>query len=282
MSSSKIRSKPVNIFIIHQSIIDTLVCIVTISVTVYHDVYAIDPGTGRLIFCCVMMPRNPMWTVIQCSGYNLMFLTLERYWAITNPLNYNPDKVVNRIPVIFAAIWIIAILVMLPNSLLCSVINDQCIPYGVVPEAWMMKALGAYLVSTSCFIPGGVMVWAYVSIGLSLKKSESFQNSETTNQSIKIKQAQSNLLQTCVLLVLLFGLCWTNHVIRFVLMTGGYFMHLRTSYYPSTALLVVLNSCFNPFIYCARYKEFQQQVKILLKLKSAESTHSDVTKTSKY
>ena len=283
LSSSRIRSKPVNIFIIHQSTVDALVCIVTIAVTIYNDITVIPAGVGQLLFCSIMIPRNPMWAVIQCSGYNLMFLTLERYWAITKPLQYDQHKVMKRLPVLFAACWVIAVASVVPNSIFHRVVNGSCIPFYVIPGPWKIKVLGSYVIGISCVVPAGVMIWAYVAIGLSLHRSRSFQNSDSSTQSDKLKKIQMNLLQTCVILMVMFVLCWINHVIRYVLLLGGYFMHLRTTYYPSTALFIILNSCLNPFVYCVRYKEFQDQVKVLFRCETASMNDvSQATELTKH
>ena len=283
LSSPSIRQKPVNIFIVHQSIIDTLVCIVTICNTIFNDADMVSSEFGKQIFCSILVTRNPMWVAIQTSGYNLMFLTLERYWAIIKPFSYNQSKVMGRLPYVFILCWLIAMASITPNIIFNRVVNGRCIPFYTVTQQWLLKFIGFYILTIYCFIPGGVMVISYISIGLSLRKSQVFQNSDSSTQSDKLHKAQMNLLQTCVILMVMFVLCWTNHVIRIILISGGYFMHLRTSYYPSTALLIVINSCLNPFVYCVRYKEFQGQVKRLIGGKSRRSLHSTlVTETSKF
>ena len=283
LSSAQIRSKPVNIFIIHQSIIDTCVCVVTILTHHFHSMDLIPTSSGRWFICTMWLTKSIMWSCMQCSGYNLMFLTLERYWAITNPLKYDADKVRKRIPFVFIACWIIAFLTIAPNSAFNRIVNGQCRAFYVITESWMLKVLSAYFLLVACVVPGGVMIGAYAAIGLSLKRSEAFQRSDTAASSKKLKQIQMNLLQTCVILVVMFVLCWLNHVIRFVLLTGSYFLHLRTTYYPSTLFFIILNSCLNPFVYCVRYKEFQDRVAVLFRLKVIEpvSTSAD-TGVTKY
>ena len=285
LSSSKIRSKPVNIFIIHQSIIDTMVCIVTILVTRYNGVHYFSSDLGEIFLCTVWYTRSVMWACIQCSGYNLMFLTLERFWAVTKPFQYNQEKVLARLPYIFLFTWIIGFATIIPNSMFNRMVQGTCAPFYVLSEAWMLKVIGGYSLLAACIIPGGVMIAAYVLIWKSMRKSQRFQNQDTANVSTKLKQAQMNLLQTCVILVIMFFLCWINHIIRFILINGGYFMSLSRTYYPSTLFFIILNSCLNPFVYCVRYKEFQGQVAAIFGLRmwmEVDSSQMSITDSTKH
>ena len=111
LSSSQMRTKPINIFMIHQSIIDLLACVITI-ITEYTDNINLSNEFDPMetLFCRVVLSAVLMWIVIHASGYNLMFLTLERYWAIKQPLQYDILKVKSRLPCIFFTTWLLGIL----------------------------------------------------------------------------------------------------------------------------------------------------------------------------
>ena len=225
--------------------------------------------------------RSTMWAFMICSGYNLMFLTLERCWAITRPFKYNQDAVVKRFPFICMFCWVISFASVTPNSVFNRMVGDSCSPFYHVSKDGM-RLIAVHMLAVGCFIPGGVMIVSYVLIWFSLKRSQTFQNSDSTNSSTKLRMAQMNLLQTCVILVVMFVLCWINHAIRFILINGNYFLHLRTTYYPSTLFFIILNSCLNPFVYCVRYKEFQNQVRQLFHIKKSNFPQTSIeTETSK-
>ena len=108
LSSSQMRTKPINIFMTHQSIIDLLACVFTI-ITEYTDNINLsnEYNLTETLFCRVFLSAGLMWSVIHTSGYNLMFLTLERYWAIKQPLQYDILKVKSRLPCIFFTTWLL-------------------------------------------------------------------------------------------------------------------------------------------------------------------------------
>ena len=262
LSSATIRHKPVNIFIIHQSVIDFLACLTTILVTKYNPitVHFFGQGSGETFLCTMWVTRSFMWACFSASGYNLMFLTLERCWAITKPFQYNQEAVVKRLPYALMFSWIMGFVSIITNSIFNRVVDHRCVPFYTVRESWMVHAIGASILGLCCMVPAVMMIGAYVLIWVSLRSSGNLSNQKSSKN---LRKVQVNLLQTCITLMIMYVLCWTNHSIRFVLRTGNYFPNLSTTYYPSTLSFIILNSCLNPFVYCVRYTEFQEQVKVL-------------------
>ena len=60
--------------------------------------------------------------------------------------------------------------------------------------------------------------------------------------------------------------CWSLNEISYVLdIVGAHQMDYSGWYYHFTVVLVLLNSCVNPFIYAAKYRDFQTGVRKMLK-----------------
>ena len=268
-SSAEIRRKPVNMFMIHQSVIDFCACLILMLTKMYDSIEITHSPTSQVVLCRIWVTNNAMWGVVFCSGNNLMFLTLERFWATKKPLQYNTDAVRRRLPGIFLIAWLLGIGAQLPKMSTSRIVGGRCVPYVDVHSDTIMSLMAPYYFSLSTAIPAAVMVYCYGSIGITLRKSASFQkSSEEQPQSIKMQRAQLNLLQTCVLLMVVFVLCWSVHAVGFILYTVGYFPSLNNDYYRVSLLFVILNSCLNPYIYSVRYQEFQDQLKVLFLCKS--------------
>ena len=112
--------------------------------------------------------------------------------------------------------------------------------------------------------PTIIMIYCYTSIGVQLRRSAALQRLKKDKDSLlaaKNRRAQNNLLQTCVLLLVSFVVCWSVHAIGFILYTVGYFPTLNNDLYRTSLLCIIMNSCLNPYIYSVRYKEFQMQLK---------------------
>ena len=202
-----------------------------------------------------------------------MFLTLERYWAIKKPLQYDQDKVRARLPFIFTMAWVIGLLSLWPTFGTARAIDGGCRLYYDLTSPILFKLMTPYYCTIAMIIPATVMMYSYISIGLSLSKSQQFgkdqSNAKLQVTSNKLKKAQINLLQTCVLLMILFVLCWMCVTINFMLFTFE-ILNLYGTFYHVGMFFVILNSCLNPLIYSARYSEFQNQIKVLLGIKQKD------------
>jgi len=63
-----------------------------------------------------------------------------------------------------------------------------------------------------------------------------------------------------------FVLCTTVNEVSFFLNVMGVFqMDFAGWYYHFSVVLVLINSCINPFIYAAKYRDFQDGVRKMLK-----------------
>ena len=263
-SSADIRRKPVNMFMIHQSIIDFCACLVLMLTKMYDTIDITQSHVLQVFLCRIWVTNNALWGLVNCSINNLVFLTLERFWATKKPLQYNPDAVRQRLPYIFLLAWLLGIGTYLPKMTTSRIIDGRCIPYVDVHSDTIMSLLMPYYFGLATVIPTTVMIYCYISIGITLRKSALFQkSSDEQPQSMKLGRAQMNLYQTCVLLMVVFVLCNSVHAAGFVLYTIGYYDSLNNDYYRVSVLFVILNSCLNPYIYSVRYREFQDQLKVL-------------------
>ena len=79
-----------------------------------------------------------------------------------------------------------------------------------------------------------------------------------------INAAGRNALVTSLMVCCGFVVCWTPTEITFFLSLIGYPIDLASLLYHLTVALAFTNSCVNPFIYAAKYTEFQQAVRRLI------------------
>ena len=107
MSSPHLRRKPVNVFMTHQACIDLMACIVTLIEEVLNSY---GEKFVKPFLCHVFLSKSGSMLFLYTSTYNLLALTIERHFAIVNPLNYFPDVVLKRLPYGFVAIWVVTIL----------------------------------------------------------------------------------------------------------------------------------------------------------------------------
>ena len=92
---------------LNQSLIDTVACVSSLLTELINrmDMVATS-GMWLDVFCNVWLSTYVMWSTISSSAYNLVFLTLERYVAIVNPMKYDREKVMRRLPIVIVLAWI--------------------------------------------------------------------------------------------------------------------------------------------------------------------------------
>ena len=186
---------------------------------------------------------------------------------MTKPLKYDHEKVKKKLRYVFPALWLLGGLSLFPNISMTDIVDGVCVLYANLHSETLLTLTTPYYTSVSCVVPAMIMFYAYTAIFISIKKSRKFHGFQgkpnekgSTASDDNLRKAQVNLLQTCVILMLMFVLCWLWLAIMFMLYTIGYFKTLYTDYYHAANTLLVLNSCLNPYVYSIRYEEFRQQL----------------------
>jgi len=88
--------------------------------------------------------------------------------------------------------------------------------------------------------------------------------------SSSINAAGRNALVTSVMICCGFVVCWSLNEISFFLnVIGVVQMDFAGWYYHFTVVMVLLSSCINPFIYAAKYRDFQTGVRNMMKKNSS-------------
>ena len=78
------------------------------------------------------------------------------------------------------------------------------------------------------------------------------------------QKAGRNAAITSLMVCCGFVVCWSPNQILFFLSQVGYAVDFGGWFYHFTVTLVATNSCVNPFIYAAKYREFQQGIRRLV------------------
>ena len=155
-------------------------------------------------------------------------------------------------------------------------------------------ALDAYVPYSLVFatlLPTFIMVVCYTRMILALAqsakntkmtKSKSGAHDPNVAQVDKLRMAQMNIFQTCLITLVFFIACWLSKDTALFLYHTDVYSHLNNYHYAIGRLMIIVNSGLNPYIYAARYKEYQQQVLYLLGMrdKRAGSTVTGMSMTA--
>ena len=101
------RDKPANVIILNQSVIDFFSGAATFLTEIFNTLGMVsDSRLSKNIYCGIWLSQYIMGSLITSSIYNLILLTIERYLAITNPMKYDKEKVLQRLPWVLLTAWL--------------------------------------------------------------------------------------------------------------------------------------------------------------------------------
>ena len=265
LSSAQLRRKPINLFFVHQSIIDLAVCIFNILEEAFIE-FSVN-GQG---ICHMITAKTLSLIGLYTSTYNMTALTIERHFAIVDPLQYDPEKVIKRLPYIFTGEWLFCSIALSYIPIFTVYRHGSCkVIHNLLGTPWW-DAVAPYLVVVAIIIPMTIMVICYTRMLMALRTSSKSVNSSTPqadNKSSsvhKLRLAQANIFQTCLTMMIVFLSCWLTIESAVVLFIFKTYPNLSNNHYAVGRLLAVFNSCVNPYIYAIRYDEFKVQMKKIL------------------
>lgn len=265
MSSAKMKQSVTNILIVHQSIIDCLAAFFIVLSSLVRDL----PDTSNVkvleAFCRTWATNMAVWGLFDCSTYNLVLLTYERYVAIVYTLRHMKTCSLRLIFCLLPAVWILGIgfnaAFMIPTA---AYQNGSCTVYSEWPSEFTQKAVGVFIVVFQYFIPLGLIAAAYIHIAVVLKsKGMPVQRSsypQDPRRQEKMVRASRNVVKTLLIVSICFLLCWSPNQIYYLRYNLGYATDFNGGFYHFTVIAVFLNCCINPFVYALKYEQFQRRM----------------------
>ena len=165
-SASHIRRKPVNQFLIHQSFVDCFAC----GVTIFEEV-AVGLGTlAYPVVCHPFLTHMVSLYLYYISTYNMTCMTIDRHWAITRPLHYDPEKVRKVMPLILLAIWMFIILTLIAVPVSTIIVDGVCLTgWKIIFNEGVMLYNSIQSFILSLIIPVSIMMVCYARMYLALR-----------------------------------------------------------------------------------------------------------------
>ena len=279
-SFTSMRRRLTNMFIINQTIVDLVVCLILTATSASHLAFTYDlTAPGANILCRLWISEAFLWGVFMVSTYNLVALTIERYMKVVHPIIHRNSFTKRKVLIIIAGVWIWGVFFNLVTTIPTTrVVNGVCWIFSIWPRDTWRRFVGVLIVVLQFFIPVKVMVFSYIRMILVLRRRatsvttgpSSLANVQSGHSTVaahvkSVSRMQKNLLKTLMIVTAGFVLCWSWSQVFFLLVNFGYFPDWYNSpfNYFST-VMAFANSCINPFIYLFKYEEFQKGAKQLL------------------
>ncbi|CAH3196891.1 unnamed protein product [Porites evermanni] len=212
--------------------------------------YQVPGGLPGVIFCKVICSSYFVFVFGKVSCLTVTCLTLERWYSVVKPVKYRLKFKRGRVCVYLVIIWITCLL--LHSLMLFEMTLDEkklrCV--WITPD--FPKQLTPMTITIVTFFFPNVVTWVtYLHISLALKTSPAIKNNG------RLARARLKLLRMCVIVALLFTICWFPNQLYYVLSSYG-LVRLESPSHRFTVVLAMFNSCINPVIYCSTHQEYRK------------------------
>ena len=212
--------------------------------------YQVPGGLPGVIFCKVVGSSYFVFVLGKVSCLTVTCLALERWYSVVKPIKYRLTFKRPRVYVYLVIIWITCLL--LHSLILFQMTLDEKNLRCMWITSDFPKQLTPMLLTIMTFFLPNAVTWAtFLHLSLALKKSPAIKNNGP------FARARLKLLRMCVIVALLFTICWFPNQLYYVLSSYG-FAKLESPPHYFTVVLVMFNSCINPVIYCSAHREYRK------------------------
>ncbi|XP_031566787.1 tyramine receptor Ser-2-like [Actinia tenebrosa] len=289
--NKKIRKVVTTYFIVSLAVSDLFTAIVVMPFDVEQILTNYEMWRHGAFMCTV-------WTtlyllMIPTSILNLLVLTVDRYKALSDPLNRfkeSPFMTKRRALVIIACLWIYCLLFALVPHMGWKVYPDvivhgQCV-FNISPIYGMLSSVFNF------FIPLVVMCGLYFKIyrianslhanlpagqlaspsrsphdtGVQDRRGVKSRSKKIKDQKMLLKNTRA--AKTVLLIVFTFVLCWMPHTIYSFIVSGACDSCYHAEEGPILAAVFLImgyaNSALNPFLFGYHHRLFKKTFKIII------------------
>ncbi|XP_047430011.1 trace amine-associated receptor 1-like [Mugil cephalus] len=248
---------PTNYLILSLAMADLLVGVLVFPFSMAFTVTSCWYHEG--LFCKVRGSFDV--TLSTASILNLCCISIDRYYAVCQPLTYK-SKINDRVTGLMILLsWGVASLIGI--GIIIAGFNQGKCENSCLLDALISTTLACIF---SFYIPVVIMLSIYLKIYLVAQKQvNSIQNTtfQTTKSRAAVNKTERKATKTLAIVMGVFLLCWTPYFICMV------FQPLTHSVTPIAVIetlnwLTLSNSMLNPFIYAFFYSWFRSAFRIIL------------------
>ncbi|XP_056100546.1 trace amine-associated receptor 13c-like [Rhinichthys klamathensis goyatoka] len=207
--------------------------------------------------------------VVSASLGNLVFISVDRYIAVSDPLRYTVRVTIDKVVCCIIINWLcssIYSVIILYNTMFYPDTHNRC--YGDCSVYFKFEHVVADLIVT--FVaPSSVIMSIYVKIFCVAKHQ-----AKVVNSVAGASRSQRKAAKTLGIVVMVYFMCWIPYYI--VTLIDG---NESSVEFNVTCWILYMNSCMNPLIYALFYKWFRISAKhiVTLKILKPSSEYFDIS-----
>ena len=256
LSRRQAFSSVTNMLILNQSIIDLLDSIVFLILR-FGPRHMPSNAFGEIL-CRFWYNEYVLWSLFICSTVNLVFVSLERYFAICHPVKHRSMLRPSLPKYVIGFIWMTGFVYQIYWVAVQVFDNGDCYPNW--RSTGVQRFMGLILFSCEYLLPLTIMTFSYMNIIMMLRRRTA---GDRKKQVSIFQRAKKNVTITLCLVFVSYVVCWTPTECTYILYNMGYHYDFSSTTHDVIVVLVLCNMIVNPFIYGFKYEHFQQQFKRL-------------------
>ncbi|PFX24618.1 Rhodopsin, G0-coupled [Stylophora pistillata] len=257
-----------NILLFSLAVVDVLTGVFIVATPGYvilKSSYPVPHGAGGEVFCRLLSNRYLLFAMGKVSILLVACLAIERWFCVFRPMKYEKHFSRKRVLIYVGVMFIVTCILSMNKFFEISVSGEKCItkkaPYG-------KEGTRAFIVTYSVitfYMPCLSTWFTFADIAINLPSSPSGSANVETERKL-----QKVLLRMCALAAVALTVCGFPAQTIYTLSPFG-ITKIGSSVHKTFNVLVLFNSCMNPFIYYFSNKEYRKAFKDLLRCKGKQS-----------
>uniref|UniRef100_A0A4W6CMG1 G-protein coupled receptors family 1 profile domain-containing protein n=1 Tax=Lates calcarifer TaxID=8187 RepID=A0A4W6CMG1_LATCA len=248
---------PTNYLILSLAVADLLVGVLvfpfSMEFTVSSCLYYED------IFCKVRVYFDV--TLSTASILNLCCISIDRYYAVCQPLTYRTEINAHSAAVMILVTWSVSILVA-TGFLVAGLNHEKCGEMCFI-EVQLANILGPIF---SFYLPMIIMLCIYLKIFLvAQRQARSIHNTncQSTKSGATVSKIERKATKTLATVMGVFLMCWLPFFLCFTFQLLNH-VSVPVAVFETFSWVALSNSLFNPFIYALFYSWFRSAFRMII------------------
>ena len=253
---NKSMQRPINYLLVNLAASDITVAVfASIEFLVEPILSRVEPLTAS--FLCKFVTGGTLgWVGATCSIFNLVGISIERYYVIVVPLRHHGKLTYEKLRIFIFVSWTLALVWASPGFFINTYITESQMCGHQWPKAIYAKIYTVGWSLVAGIIPIGIMGLFYTRIIYRLW----FTKDNTTEVTQKaLLRYRRRLTKMAIAVTIIYVLCWGPELMIYFLGFLGVFT-LKAIHHGVAFALVVFNSCVNPIVYSFQSEQFRKNL----------------------
>lgn len=255
---------PINMLMLNLSVADLTVGIFMAPRFIFIHSFSHPSGKSGSMLCTFLTGGTLMWCGAVASFFTLLYISVQRYYAIVHPLSFKGRLSMPRVKKVVIVSWLFAFLWVLPQILTRRYDDEKQFCVGKWPNGGISRAYSIGWFLLAVVIPLSVMAVIYPRIIKALWCT----NCHVVEISQRVRMRyRKRLTKFIILMTSIYCCCWAPVTIVYC------FAHFIPSISAAGSishkvgiLLAVMNSSFNPVLHGLQSRELQKNLKDTIRI----------------